>query len=210
MNDNVHQNYSPPIQSFQTREEIPRTTYDRMNVAISRDQLVSPTFTANGNNNNNNRAGAGGGVLMRPQEDSYGGGGSIDYNYNNNNVPYNHYNRGDYTTISSSSPGGQNSTGPDIIIRGEEVGIVLVVLILWVGAIVLFFNRWGKIRMLEPYQPKFCEHHNPNCPMADPIPAIPPTYPGVSVSEKYFIRTLSFAIMIIIIIISRMYMSMRM
>uniref|UniRef100_A0A1B0A092 DUF4808 domain-containing protein n=1 Tax=Glossina pallidipes TaxID=7398 RepID=A0A1B0A092_GLOPL len=30
---------------------------------------------------------------------------------------------------------------------------------LWVGAIALFFNRWGKIRMLEPYQPKFQQQH---------------------------------------------------
>ena len=62
-----------------------------------------------------------------------------------------------------------NSTtdGPTIIVRGEEIGIVVVVLLLWVGAIILFFNRWGKIRMLEPYQPKFCENHRPSCPMAD-------------------------------------------
>ena len=58
-------------------------------------------------------------------------------------------------------------TGRTIIVRGEEIGIVLVVLLLWVGAIVMFFNRWGKIRMLEPYQPKFCEDHRPSCPMAD-------------------------------------------
>lgn len=27
----------------------------------------------------------------------------------------------------------------------------------WVGAIALFFNRWGKIRMLLPYQPDYKE-----------------------------------------------------
>ncbi len=27
----------------------------------------------------------------------------------------------------------------------------------WVGAIILFFNRWGKIRMLIPYQPDYKE-----------------------------------------------------
>ncbi|XP_012270332.1 uncharacterized protein LOC105694356 [Orussus abietinus] len=37
----------------------------------------------------------------------------------------------------------------------EELLIVLFVLVLWVAAIALFINRWGKIRMLEPYQPKF-------------------------------------------------------
>ncbi|CAO1304965.1 unnamed protein product, partial [Diamesa tonsa] len=41
------------------------------------------------------------------------------------------------------------------MIRGVEVGIVLVVLIVWAGAIALFFNRWGKIRMLLPYQPTY-------------------------------------------------------
>jgi hypothetical protein len=95
--------------------------------------------------------------------------------------PQDRYYNDVHTTM--TTPGQHNnSTGPDIIIRGEEVGIVLVVLVLWVGAIILFFNRWGKIRMLEPYQPKFCEHHNPNCPMADPIPPISTTYP-MSVSE---------------------------
>lgn len=35
------------------------------------------------------------------------------------------------------------------------MGIVLVVLMVWAGAIALFFNRWGKIRMLLPYQPDY-------------------------------------------------------
>ena len=35
----------------------------------------------------------------------------------------------------------------------EEVCLVLLVLLLWVAAIVLFINRWGKIRMLEPCLP---------------------------------------------------------
>ncbi|XP_066247782.1 uncharacterized protein [Euwallacea similis] len=48
----------------------------------------------------------------------------------------------------------------------EEIVLVTLVLLLWVGAIALFFNRWGKIRMLEPYQPKFNnqEPHRPSCP----------------------------------------------
>lgn len=41
--------------------------------------------------------------------------------------------------------------------RGVEVGIVVMVLIVWAGAIALFFNRWGKIRMLLPYQPDYKE-----------------------------------------------------
>lgn len=40
-------------------------------------------------------------------------------------------------------------------VRGVEVGIVVVVLIVWACAIALFFNRWGKIRMLLPYQPDY-------------------------------------------------------
>lgn len=42
-------------------------------------------------------------------------------------------------------------------VRGVEVGIVVLVLIFWAGAIALFFNRWGKIRMLLPYQPDYKE-----------------------------------------------------
>lgn len=60
-----------------------------------------------------------------------------------------------------------NVTGP-IVIRTEEAFIVICVMILWVAAIALFFNRWGKIRMLEPYQPKFHEEeHRPSCPMVE-------------------------------------------
>ncbi|KZC08108.1 Fibronectin type III domain-containing protein 5 [Dufourea novaeangliae] len=44
---------------------------------------------------------------------------------------------------------------PYIQVRGVEVGIVVLVLIFWAGAIALFFNRWGKIRMLLPYQPDY-------------------------------------------------------
>lgn len=40
-------------------------------------------------------------------------------------------------------------------VRGVEIGIVLLVLVVWVAAIALFFNRWGKIRMLLPYQPDY-------------------------------------------------------
>lgn len=38
---------------------------------------------------------------------------------------------------------------------------------MWIGAIALFFNRWGKIRMLEPYQPKFQQQHRASCPLVD-------------------------------------------
>ncbi|CAH0555948.1 unnamed protein product [Brassicogethes aeneus] len=41
------------------------------------------------------------------------------------------------------------------VVRGVEIGIVLLVLVVWIAAIALFFNRWGKIRMLLPYQPDY-------------------------------------------------------
>lgn len=56
---------------------------------------------------------------------------------------------------------------PKIIVRPEEALIVILALLLWVGAIALFFNRWGKIRMLEPYQPKFEAKHRTSCPLVD-------------------------------------------
>ena len=42
-------------------------------------------------------------------------------------------------------------------VRLVELSLVGLALILWAGAIVLFFHRWGKIRMLLPYQPDFKE-----------------------------------------------------
>lgn len=39
--------------------------------------------------------------------------------------------------------------------RIEELGIVAFILILWMGAIMLFVHRWGKIRMLIPHQPQY-------------------------------------------------------
>ncbi|XP_066966548.1 uncharacterized protein [Macrobrachium rosenbergii] len=77
--------------------------------------------------------------------------------------------------VSIGSPNG--STSPiqqegHVRVRAEEVGIVLLVLAVWMFAIALFFNRWGKIRMLEPYQEPYKEappmQHRPSCPMADP------------------------------------------
>jgi Domain of unknown function (DUF4808) len=54
--------------------------------------------------------------------------------------------------------------GKKIIVRPEEALIVIFVLFLWVGAIGLFFHRWGKIRNCEPYAPKFeAELHRGSC-----------------------------------------------
>ncbi|XP_023709732.1 uncharacterized protein LOC111865724 [Cryptotermes secundus] len=66
----------------------------------------------------------------------------------------------------SPPPLGAGGSSP-IIVRAEEALIVLLVLVLWIAAIALFFNRWGKIRMLEPYQPKFQQQHRSSCPMVD-------------------------------------------
>ncbi|XP_054727632.1 uncharacterized protein LOC129237156 [Anastrepha obliqua] len=76
---------------------------------------------------------------------------------------------------------GHYIVGPKIVVRPGEVIIVGLVLMLWVGAIVLFFNRWGKIRMLEPYQPKFQQQHRSSCPLVD-IDTIP-THGRASVSR---------------------------
>ncbi|KAB0795087.1 hypothetical protein PPYR_11926 [Photinus pyralis] len=70
------------------------------------------------------------------------------------------------------------SYGPVVIVRAEEVLLVVLVLTLWVAAIALFFNRWGKIRMLEPYQPKFQQSHRPSCPLAPLSP------PGITPQQR--------------------------
>ena len=63
------------------------------------------------------------------------------------------------TTVPSNSEDPPSSFNPqqNIQVRGVEVGIVLLVLVVWIAAIALFFNRWGKIRMLLPYQPDYKE-----------------------------------------------------
>ncbi|KAE8748512.1 hypothetical protein FOCC_FOCC004807 [Frankliniella occidentalis] len=66
--------------------------------------------------------------------------------------------------VGPSGPGGAG--GAAIVVRAEEALLVLLVLVLWVAAIALFFNRWGKIRMLEPYQPKF-QQHRQSCALVD-------------------------------------------
>ncbi|XP_035738922.1 uncharacterized protein LOC118448998 isoform X1 [Vespa mandarinia] len=68
--------------------------------------------------------------------------------------------------LNSTYPGGVPEAGA-VVVRAEEALIVVLVLVLWVAAIALFFNRWGKIRMLEPYQPKFQQQHRQSCTMVD-------------------------------------------
>ncbi|KAF7994550.1 hypothetical protein HCN44_004022 [Aphidius gifuensis] len=67
--------------------------------------------------------------------------------------------------INSTYPG--YAKAGSVVVRTEEALIVTLVLLLWVAAIALFFNRWGKIRMLEPYQPKFEREHRSSCAIID-------------------------------------------
>ncbi|XP_071579422.1 uncharacterized protein [Temnothorax nylanderi] len=77
------------------------------------------------------------------------------------------------TELNSTFPHGTGA----VVVRAEEALIVILVLILWVAAIALFFNRWGKIRMLEPYQPKFQQQHRQSCTtILDPNPLQPRSY----------------------------------
>lgn len=57
-------------------------------------------------------------------------------------------------------------------VRAEEIGLVLLVLMLWMGAITLFINRWGKLRMLEPYQPAYTAPVQPPRPTPQVGPCI--------------------------------------
>ncbi len=74
--------------------------------------------------------------------------------------------RMDHSSLSSSSEDGPNSLLPplpppppaQVVVRPDEVAIVVVVLMLWAAAIALFINRWGKIRLMEPYQVSKSSH----------------------------------------------------
>lgn len=48
--------------------------------------------------------------------------------------------------------------------KPEEIAIVVLVLLIWVGVIFLFVRKWGKIRGLEPYTPSF-DRNNSTSPM---------------------------------------------
>jgi len=47
------------------------------------------------------------------------------------------------------------SVNPQAASKQRRFAQQLIVLMVWAGAIALFFNRWGKIRMLLPYQPDY-------------------------------------------------------
>ena len=56
-------------------------------------------------------------------------------------------------------------------IREDEVVIVVLVLCAWIGCIFIFFNKWGKIRMLEPYQPQYKESFHASVHSIHPKPS---------------------------------------
>ncbi|KAK8786348.1 hypothetical protein V5799_023881 [Amblyomma americanum] len=78
-------------------------------------------------------------------------------------------------TAGNGSGGGVAATGgrgvPAVatatrpVVRDEEIVIVVLVLSVWLAVILLFFNKWGKIRMLEPYQPQYQEQDPPSPPV---------------------------------------------
>ncbi|KAH0947679.1 hypothetical protein HN011_000980 [Eciton burchellii] len=70
--------------------------------------------------------------------------------------------------LNSTFPDGVAEAGGAIVVRAEEALIVIFVLVLWVAALSLFFIRWGKIRMLEPYQPKFQQQHRQSNAIVEP------------------------------------------
>ncbi|XP_063384228.1 uncharacterized protein LOC134670345 isoform X1 [Cydia fagiglandana] len=83
------------------------------------------------------------------------------------------------SNISSMSNSSETTNGSGVVVRAEEALIVAFVLLLWVAAIALFFNRWGKIRcvyklMLEPYQPKFQQQHRQSCALAEASVSVAP------------------------------------
>ncbi|XP_039481745.1 uncharacterized protein LOC120445401 isoform X1 [Drosophila santomea] len=80
----------------------------------------------------------------------YGNGSNGGRNGSNNASIF-----GDDVTSTATNTLTHGTTRELPTIRGVEIGIVLIVLMVWAGAIALFFNRWGKIRMLLPYQPDY-------------------------------------------------------
>ena len=56
-------------------------------------------------------------------------------------------------------------------VRQDEIVIVVLVLCAWVGCIFIFFNKWGKIRMLEPYQPQYKESFHASIHSIHPKPS---------------------------------------
>ena len=53
-----------------------------------------------------------------------------------------------------------------LLFHSLQIAILLFVLLLWAGAISLFYHQWGKIRGIDDYQPDYVHanmtiQHNP-------------------------------------------------
>lgn len=59
-------------------------------------------------------------------------------------------------------------------VQADEVFIVILVLIVWAGAVYVFFNQWGKIRGIIPYQPAFRKYDVDQVDVDDVASLIPP------------------------------------
>lgn len=64
-----------------------------------------------------------------------------------------------------------SETRGTMLVRADEVTIVVLVLIVWIIIMLIFFNKWGKIRMLEPYQPQYKEHFENSIHSIHPKPS---------------------------------------
>jgi hypothetical protein len=64
-----------------------------------------------------------------------------------------------------------NEPPEGLSVNKDEVVIVVLVLAAWIGCILLFFNKWGKIRMLEPYQPQYRESYHSSLHSIHPKPS---------------------------------------
>ncbi|XP_045593271.1 uncharacterized protein [Procambarus clarkii] len=92
-------------------------------------------------------------------------------------APYGHHVRGGLGTTFNKVPSPPTVSVGTVTVRVEEICLVLVVLMLWAGAITLFINRWGKLRMLEPYQPAY------TAPVVPPRPPPPPMGPCINIQS---------------------------
>lgn len=72
----------------------------------------------------------------------------------------------DGSDLDSSSSSTSETSRPPLIVRNEEIVIVSVVLFIWISVILIFINRWGRIRMLEPYLP---DYKSPSIPSLSPM-----------------------------------------
>ncbi|XP_030379115.1 uncharacterized protein LOC115627533 isoform X3 [Scaptodrosophila lebanonensis] len=127
---------------------LPSTQYSLAVTAIwlgkkyrSRQQIIFKTLDLPKNNSQQDLASGGYGNSVAGRNANTGTGNGSAF--------------GDDVTSTATNTLTHSTTRELPTIRGVEIGIVLIVLMVWAGAIALFFNRWGKIRMLLPYQPDY-------------------------------------------------------